>query len=67
MVAGTDPVQQKNSTFVHVEVSFDALRLGIRMLQKAAVNSRQSDCGQVQRAKNTATKGSETERKRAAE
>lgn len=40
MVAGTDPVQQKNSTFVHVEVSFDALRLGIRMLQKAAADSR---------------------------
>lgn len=67
MVSGTDPVQQKNSTFVHVEVSFDALRLGIRVLQKAAADSRQPDCGQVQRAKNTAARGSERERKRAAE
>lgn len=58
-IYGTDPVQQKNSTFIHVEMSFDALGLGIHMLLKAAANSSQFDCGQVQTAKNTATSGTE--------
>lgn len=56
MVTGTDPVQQKNSAFIHVEMSFDALRLGVRVLLKAGANSRQFDCGQVQRAKDAAAK-----------
>lgn len=54
-VPETDPVQQKNSTFIHVEVSFDALWLGVCVLLKAAANPRQFDCGQVLRAKDAAT------------
>lgn len=49
----TDPIQQEHSTFIHVEMGFDALRLCVCVLLKAAAYSRQFDCGQVQRAKHT--------------
>lgn len=52
---GTDPVQQEHSTFIHVEMSFDAFRLSVCVLLEAAAHSRQFDCGQVQRAEHTAT------------
>lgn len=51
----TNPVQQKHSTFIHVEMGFDALWLSICVFQETAAHTRQFDCGQVQRAKHAAT------------
>lgn len=50
----TDPIQQEHSTFIHVEMGFDAFWLGVCVLQKAASHARQFDCGQVERAEHTA-------------
>lgn len=49
----TDPIQQEHSAFIHVEMGFDAFRLCVHVLLKAAAHSSQFDCGQVQRAKHT--------------
>lgn len=59
----TDPIQQEHSTFIHVEMGFDAFWLRVCMLLKAAAYSRQFDSGQVQRAKHTAKHSQQGERK----
>lgn len=59
----TDPIQQKYSTFIHVEMGFDAFGLCVCVLLKAAAYSRQFDCGQVQGAKHTAKHNQQGEKR----
>lgn len=60
----TDPIQQEHSAFIHVEMSFDAFGLCIRVFLKAAADSGQFDCGQVEGTEHT---GKHSQRGQAAE